>query len=200
MPRAGPLSSLGLGELRHALAEGVAVVRVPAVLLAERAGAQLGALRLAGLGRVQGVLARLVRACLRLRGDALAEGVPVVRAGSVVLGERLAVMRGREVRIGLLCAARGAGADPVLVLGSRPLGDALAEGVPAVALHRAVRLAEELRAQLGAEGATGAGRVLTVLPRRAAAERRRRDDQGREDRDEQEFLHVGKPPRRCAGE
>ena len=35
---AGWASRSGLGELRHALAEGVAVVRVPAVLLAERAG------------------------------------------------------------------------------------------------------------------------------------------------------------------
>src|SRR5438552_160848 len=81
--------------LRDALAEGVLVVLVGAVLLVERR-LVLVLLGLAVLGGVDLVLVGLVRGCLVLLGvlrDALPERVLVVLARAVLLGERRGILR-----------------------------------------------------------------------------------------------------------
>src|SRR6266550_3498124 len=179
-------------ELRHALAEGVAVVRILAVLRAEGGAFHRAALGFARLGRIQRRALLLVQSSLCLRGHALTESILVVRARAVELREALVVMVGREVRVGLLGGARRSGADPVLVGGMRPHRDAPAHRVPALALNRAVALAKEIQAEGSAESVAGAGAVFAILPRRAAAERGGRYDQGDERCCNQDLcLHAG---------
>src|SRR5215207_4513988 len=115
------LSPLGLivvslGSGRDALAEGVLLVLVRAVLLGER-GLVGVALLLAGLGGVDAGLGRRLDGLLGRRRDALAQRVPLVLAGAVLLGERGRV----GVAFGLACLGG------VLQLGRgdrRGLGDA----------------------------------------------------------------------------
>ena len=186
-PRAGPYE-VEPWRARHALAEGVAVVRVLAVLRTELGRAEPRAptctawprSTCSGAPRPSWPSPSRRRTCRR-RSD---------HSGRCRRTRRTSCRRAwPRSSHRPACAACRAGADPVLVLGSRPLGDALAEGVPAVALHRAVRLAEELQAQLGAE----ARHARAAFSRSCPSGRRRappRDDQGREDRDDQDVLHC----------
>jgi hypothetical protein len=60
-----------------------------------------------------------------------------------------------------------------------------------MALNRAVRLPEKVFTERSAQSTARAGAVLAILPRRAAAERGGRHDQGGEGRCDQDLrLHV----------
>src|SRR5207247_3912217 len=63
---------------------------------------------------------------------------------------------------------------------------------PALSLHRTVGLSKEIVAEGGAKGSARARAVLAILPRRAAAERGGRHDQGGERCCDQDLrLHTG---------
>src|SRR4051812_39121943 len=87
----------GLGQLRDALAERVALVLARAVLLLERVARRRGRAPL-GLARLRGALLRLLallHRLARLLRHALAERVAVVVIGAVADGERVAGSRRR---------------------------------------------------------------------------------------------------------
>src|SRR6478736_3299404 len=159
---------LGLGRLRHALAEGVALVLVRAVLLGKRLGADLLALGGARLGRrlalgdllaVLGVGRGLE--LLRLGRHALAVRVGALLALAVLGGESL----GAEL-LGLgLALLGGVGVCrlALLLLITGALRHALAEGVALVGIG-AVLGGERLAGGIAraALGATLLGGVLAV--------------------------------------
>src|SRR5688572_14940009 len=161
-PSLSPYDLLGAGglrlvvlphRLRHALAEGIALVLVRAVLRGEGSRVCL-ALRLALLGGVLDlVCGRCLQLALRLR-DALAERVLAVLVAAVLGGEGSWV--GLALGLALLHCVR-----VNLVHRARVFRHTLAIGV-ALLLVRAERLLERRDAHLGPKGLTELRSVLEV--------------------------------------